>query len=64
MLETLGEILRLDNDTTKFCALRGLGHLHHPGVPAVVQEHIDGHSSGLDPDAIKWLEGCRDGTIL
>jgi hypothetical protein len=53
MFETLVEILKLDNDTTKSCALHGLGHLHHPGVPAVVQEYIDGHSSGLDPDAIK-----------
>lgn len=64
MFETLVEIFKLDDDTTKSCALHGLGHLHHPGVRAVVQEYIDAQSPGLAPDAIKWLEGCRDGRIM
>jgi hypothetical protein len=64
MFETMVDILKLDNGTTNSCALHGLGHLHHPGVRAVVQVYIDAHSPGLAPDAIRWLEGCRDGEVM
>jgi hypothetical protein len=64
IFETLIEILNLDDDRTNSCALHGLGHLHHPGVCAVVQEYIDGHRSELDAKGISWLEECRDGTVM
>ena len=64
MFETLVEILKLDGDRTKSCALHGLGHLHHPGVRVVVQQYIDSQPPGLAPEAIKWLEDCRDGRIM
>ena len=64
MFETLIEILALDDERSKSSALHGLGHLHHPGVPAVVQKFIDARSTDLDPLAIKWLESCRDGKAM
>jgi hypothetical protein len=63
MFETLIEILALDDERSKSCALHGLGHLHHPRVPAVVQKVIDA-CSDLNLLALKWLESCRDGTAM
>ena len=64
MFETLMEILRLDDDRVKSCALHGLGHLHHPQVRSVVQQFIENQSTGLTADAISWLEKCRDGKVM
>ena len=36
----------------------------NPGVRAVVQKYIDAQPSGLAPDALKWLEHCRDGKVM
>jgi len=64
MFGTLVKILKLDDDRTKSCALHGLGHLHHPEVPSVVQEFINTGATGLSPAALSWLEECRDGTVM
>ncbi len=64
MFETLIEILKLDGERTNRCALHGLGHLHHPGVAKVVQEFIDSLRIDVPPDTRKWLEGCRDGSVM
>jgi len=64
MFETLVQILNLDDDRSKSAALHGMGHLHHPGVRRVVQEFITAHSHGLPPDGLKWLEDCRDGSVM
>jgi hypothetical protein len=64
MFETLVEILKLEDERTKSCALHGLGHLHHPAVRKVVQEFIDTNRGELEPRGISWLEECRDGTVM
>lgn len=64
MFETLVEILKLDGNSARGAALHGLGHVHHPGVRAVVQEFIDQHSADLDAKEVSWLEKCRDGTNM
>jgi len=64
MFETLVEVLKLNGSSAKGAALHGLGHVHHPGVRAVVQDFIDRHLSELDAKEISWLEKCRDGTNM
>lgn len=64
MFETLVGILKLDDDRTRDCAFHGLGHLHHPGVRAVVQEFIDSRADTLHPDKLSWLITCRDGRAM
>ena len=64
MLETLCEILALDDERCQQYALHGMGHLHHPQVRAVVQAFIDKNSGEWDEDALRWVESCRDGTVM
>jgi hypothetical protein len=64
MFETLEEILALPDARTKSYALHGLGHLHHPGVQALVQRHIDQYRDSLTPEDLKWAEQCRDGSVI
>jgi hypothetical protein len=64
MFETLVQILKLEGDRTRACALHGLGHSHHPGVAKVVQEYIDSLPSDLPSKTRKWLEDCRDGNVM
>ncbi len=64
MLETLCAILELPDARCQSSALHGLGHLHHPGARDVVQRFIDHHRTESSPDDIKWLEECRDGTVM
>jgi catechol 2,3-dioxygenase-like lactoylglutathione lyase family enzyme len=61
MFETLKLILTLPNHECQHAALHGLGHLHHPQVPQLVQQVID---SGSTEFRLKWLEDCRDGNVL
>jgi len=61
MFETLKLILSLPNHECQHAALHGLGHLYHPQVPQLVQQVID---SGSTEFRLKWLEDCRDGTVL
>lgn len=61
MFETLSRILEIQVRETQRCALHGLGHLHHPGVHDLVQRFIETSGAEL---GLKWLEQCRDGSIL
>lgn len=62
MFDTLVRILQVDG--VQNCALHGLGHLHHPQVPTVVQKFIDDHRPDTSEEGLKWLEQCRDGTVM
>jgi len=64
MFETLSKILALPGPSTETCALHGLGHLHHPGVRKLVQQYLDEYRSDMTPEGIKWVERCRDGTVM
>lgn len=64
MLETLLQIAVLDDDRTMSYALHGLGHLRHPEGSAWLQRFIDDHRDDFDEESIKWLEQCRDGTVM
>jgi hypothetical protein len=43
--ETLTEVVWIDSDTCQTAALHGLGHLHHPGTKALVDQFIAEHPS-------------------
>jgi hypothetical protein len=64
MFVTLKEILELPDARTQGYALHGLGHLHHPQVRALVQAFIHAHNSELTPEGLRWVESCRDGTVM
>ena len=64
MFETLSRILGLPDHRSQECALHGLGHLHHPDSPVIVQHWLDKHRQELSLDAIHWVEQYRDGTVM
>jgi len=64
MFETLSKILDLPDERTQGYALHGLGHLHHPGVPQLVQQFLDQHRHKMAADGVRWVEMCRDGTVM
>jgi hypothetical protein len=64
MFETLGRILELPDRKTQKYALHGLGHLHHPGVHKLVQKYTDDNRADLTDDGLKWMEHCRDGSVI
>jgi hypothetical protein len=64
MFETLAKILELDDPRSKKAALHGLGHLHHPGVQRLIQKYIDENRASISDRRLKWLEQCRDGTVM
>lgn len=64
MFDTLETILELPDLRTQKYALHGLGHLHHPGVRPLVQKFIDTNSNTLSEHGLRWVEQCRDGTVM
>ena len=62
MFRTLVKILALDHRGCQWCALHGLGHLHHPLVRGIVQEFMNVHRDELSGEDLRWVEACRDGT--
>jgi hypothetical protein len=64
MFETLKQIVGLPDARTQGYALHGLGHLHHPAVRQTVQEFIDNHKTELTEQHLRWVERCRDGTVM
>lgn len=64
MFDALSKILALPDERTQGYALHGLGHLHHPGVRQLVQQFLDQHRHKMAPDGIRWIEMCRDGTVM
>lgn len=61
IFQTLLKILALDHRGCQWCALHGLGHLHHPLVRDAVQSYLDVHRNELDDADLRWVEACRDG---
>jgi hypothetical protein len=64
MFDTLSKILTLPDERTQGFALHGLGHLHHPGVGRLVQDYLDKNRSEMSAEGIRWVEQCRDGTVM
>lgn len=64
MFDTLKRILDLPDARTQRFALHGLGHLHHPDVKRTVQRFIDEHKCNFTDEERKWIEECRDGTVM
>jgi hypothetical protein len=64
MLETLLAIVQLDDERTVYYGLHGLGHLRHPEGSEWLQRYIDDNREDFDEAGIKWLEQCRDGTVM
>lgn len=64
-LDILTELSEHQDRRVQCAALHGLGHLDHPGKSAVVQRFIDKDvEAKQDLEYRKWLEGCRDGTVM
>ena len=61
MYKTLSRILALDHRGCQWCALHGLGHLHHPAVRDIVQSYLDVHRNELTDEELGWVEAFRDG---
>jgi hypothetical protein len=59
--QTLSRILPLDHRGCQWCALHGLGHLHHPAVRNTVQSYLDVHQNELTDDERGWVKAFRDG---
>jgi len=64
MFQTLSKILVLSDSRAREYALHGLGHLRHPGVRSLVQRFLDEHGGEFPPDGVRWIEQCRDGTVM
>jgi hypothetical protein len=64
MLETLTQILQLDDPRSQEYALHGLGHLKHPEAREVVARYIDAHGDEWTAEGRQWLQQCRDGTVM
>jgi hypothetical protein len=64
MFQTLSRILALSDPRAQEYALHGLGHLHHPEVRNLVQGFLDKHRDEFPPEGIRWVEQCRDGTVM
>lgn len=64
MFETLKRILDLPDPRTQRYALHGLGHLHHPAARETVQKFINSHKTDLTEEDLRWIEECRDGTVM
>jgi len=64
MFETLKRVLELPDQRTQTYALHGLGHLHHPAVRKTVQEFIDNNKAKFTEPDLRWIEECRDGTVM
>ncbi|RYX85929.1 hypothetical protein EON83_04010 [bacterium] len=64
MLETLIAIAELQDERAMSYGLHGLGHLRHPKGSAWLQRFIDENRTEFDDDGLKWLEQCRDGTVM
>lgn len=64
MLHTLKRILHLSEHRCQRSALHGLGHLHHPDGAPIVEAWLKEHRSKFDEEGIRWMEQCRDGTVM
>lgn len=63
MFETLGRILRLDDEDSRFDALHGLNHLDHPWKEFLIQDFLETHPD-LDQRYRRYAEGAQRGELL
>jgi hypothetical protein len=61
MLSSLTRILAIDNEVCQACALHGLGHLHHPSVPDVIDAYLAQNPDRFDTE---WIQRCRNSTVM
>ena len=45
IFETLSDLLKSDSTTCQGAALHGLGHLHHPKTPELINAYLAEHVS-------------------
>jgi hypothetical protein len=64
ILDTLTRILSLDDWRTQYYALHGLGHMRYPKAKDVVTQYIDAHGAEWTAEGQRWLQQCRDGTVM
>ncbi len=64
IFQTLSKILALDHRGCQICALHGLGHLYHPSLQKLVREYLDEHRREFSAEDVKWIEDCRDSSVL
>ena len=64
MLDTLTQILYLEEQRCVQYALHGLNHLKHPRGAKVVQHFIDRHKREWTREGLAWVESCRDGDAM
>ena len=61
--ETLAQILSVDSEICQEAALHGLGHLHHPDTPALIDLYIEKHSRLTQKCNTPWprpsLRSCK-----
>jgi len=60
-LEILQDLCWHRDERVQGAALHGLGHLKHPGRPAVVDEFVRRHP---DAKGDRWILECREGTVM
>ena len=63
-LVTLSKLLEENNEGIQACAQHGLGHLHHPAVPAIIDQFIKRRHRKLSNDELLWLKACATGSVL
>lgn len=64
MLETLTQILYLEEQRCEFHALHGLNHLKHPRGAQVIQTFINQHKARWSKSWLAYAESCRDGKAM
>lgn len=64
IFRTLAAILDSPHKLARVCALHGLGHLRDTRRHDLVQQYIEVHRRTLGAQELRWIEECRDGTVL
>ena len=64
MLDTLTQILHLEEERCVYYALHGLNHLKHPRRAAVVQEFLERHKRQWNTESLAYAQSCRDGEAM
>lgn len=57
MFETLAKILALPQPTCQASALHGLGHLHHPETPLLIERYIEANRE-MDPQLREYAQAA------
>jgi hypothetical protein len=62
-LDVFNRLLAHDAPVAQYAALHGLGHLHHEGRKAIIDQYLEAHA-WLDPDQRDYAESARAGDVL